>query len=245
MKYQGSKNRIAKDILPIICHGMNDEDYFVDLFCGGCNLLDKVPSNFHRIANDNNVYLIEMWKALIMGWNPIEHISRETYGLARTHYRNKDYSLFSQADIGWIGFMASVNGRFFDGGYSGHCVKVYGEKTRDYISESIKNIKAQVSFLKDVDFRHGGYDTVALPPAEKTTIYCDIPYKGVKQYATSKDFGYEKFYDWCRQKKSEGYRVFVSEYEMPEDFKCVWSKEVTCAMNQTKTKKPTEKLFAL
>ena len=60
-----------------------------------------------------------------------------------------------------------------------------------------------------------------------------------------KDFDYSKFYEWCRQKHSEGYHIFISEYQMPDDFKCVWQKQVTCAMNQTITKKPTEKLFTL
>ncbi|WP_262499660.1 hypothetical protein [Prevotella amnii] len=41
MKYLGSKRRIAKDILPIILDGMREGDYFIDAFCGGCNLLDN------------------------------------------------------------------------------------------------------------------------------------------------------------------------------------------------------------
>ena len=41
MKYLGSKRRIAHYILPIILNGMKEGDYFVDLFCGGCNLLDN------------------------------------------------------------------------------------------------------------------------------------------------------------------------------------------------------------
>ena len=32
---------------------------------------------------------------------------------------------------------------------------------------------------------------------------------------------------------------------MPEDFKCIWQKEVTHSMNTTKTYKPIEKLFIL
>lgn len=88
-------------------------------------------------------------------------------------------------------------------------------------------------------------DYADIPLPDKATIYCDIPYKGTKQYSTSKDFDYSKFYDWCRQKKSEGYRVFVSEYQMPDDFKCIWQKQITCAVNLTKTTRPTEKLFTL
>jgi DNA adenine methylase len=76
-------------------------------------------------------------------------------------------------------------------------------------------------------------------------IYCDIPYKDTKQYATSKDFDYDKFFDWCRGMSKEGHSIFVSEYQAPPDFKCVWEKELTNSMNQTKTYKPIEKLFTL
>ena len=53
----GSKNRIDKEILPIILDNRRDET-FVDVFCGGCNIIDKVSGN--RIANDKNRYLIAM-----------------------------------------------------------------------------------------------------------------------------------------------------------------------------------------
>lgn len=240
MKYLGSKRRIAKDILPIILDGMREGDYFVDAFCGGCNLLDKVPDAFKRIANDKNECLIAMWKRLQQGNRFTETISRDLYSKARDAYRKEDFSDFTKGEIGWIGFMGSYNGRWFDGGYSGHDVK-----GRDYISEQIRNTLSQIPLLLDVSFRCGSYEEIELPPASKTTIYCDIPYKGVKQYTTSKNFDYEMFYDWCREKHAEGYRIFVSEYEMPDDFKCVWQKRITNSMNQTITKKPIEKLFML
>ena len=219
---------------------MKKGDYFIDAFCGGCNLLDKVPNTFNRIANDKNEYLIAMWKRLQQGDRLTETISRNLYSKVREAYRKEDFSNFTKGEIGWIGFMGSYNGRWVDGGYSGHDVN-----GRDYISEQIRNTLSQIPLLSDVDFRCGSYEEIELPPVSKTTIYCDIPYKGVKQYTTSKNFDYERFYDWCREKHAEGYRVFVSEYEMPDDFKCVWQKQVTNSMNQTITKKRTEKLFML
>lgn len=190
MKYLGSKRRIAKDILSIILEGMKEGDYFVDAFCGGCNLLDKVPNTFKRIANDKNEYLIAMWKCLQQGNKFTKTISRDLYSKAREAYRKEDFSNFTKGEIGWIGFMGSYNGRYVDGGYSGHDVK-----GRDYISEQIRNTLSQIPLLSDVDFRCGSYEEIELPPVSKTTIYCDIPYKGVTQYATSRNFDYERFYD--------------------------------------------------
>lgn len=244
MKYLGSKSRIANDILPVMLSGMKAGDTFVDAFCGGCNLLDKVPTEFHRIGNDKNKYLIAMWVRLThYGWIPPTKISRELYSKYREYFNEKRFdndtsiSLYD-AEVGWYGFMGSFNGRFFDGGYSGHNVN-----GRDYIGEQIRNTLAQVPKLKGVDWYYSDYDKIPLP--EHSTIYCDIPYKDTKQYSTSKNFVYERFYDWCRIMKANGHRIFVSEYQMPDDFKCIWEKQITNAMNQKNTYKPTERLFTL
>lgn len=37
--------------------------------------------------------------------------------------------------------------------------------------------------------------------------------------------------------------MLISEYQAPEDFVCVWQKQITNAMNTKNTYKPTEKLF--
>lgn len=240
MKYMGSKRRIAKDILPIILKDKEKYDYYVEPFCGGCNIIDKVDG-IARIANDNNKYLIAMWQYLV--YSNIEfptHISKESYSFYRDIY-NKRKSIDMTSDdamIGWVGWMGSFNGRFFDGGYSGHNVN-----GRDYITEQMNNTLSQVEYLKGVEFVSGDYEKMVIP--EKSIIYCDIPYKGTKQYSTSRDFDYERFYKWCIEQSRQGNKVFVSEYSMPKDFVCIWQKEITNAMGTHNTYKPTEKLFTI
>lgn len=65
MQYMGSKARIAKEILPLILVDRKEGQYFVEPFCGGCNVTDKVLGN--RIANDYNEYLIAMFRGLVSG----------------------------------------------------------------------------------------------------------------------------------------------------------------------------------
>lgn len=241
MKYMGSKNRIAKDILPIILKDRIKGQAFVDVFCGGCNLIDKVDG--YRIANDNNKYLISMWRGLQKGEKRPYKINKDVYSCARDLFRgrktdSKYKPKMNDFLIGWIGWMASYNGRFFDGGYSGHNV---GSKNRDYISEQIRNTEKQIDDIKGISFNYGDYKELEIP--KNSIIYCDPPYKGTKKYSTSKDFDYDSFWEWCRNKSKEGHRVYISEYSAPDDFKVVWQKQVTNSMNQTKTKKPIEKLF--
>ena len=238
MKYMGSKARIAKEIIPIILKDRKPDQWFIDLFCGGCNLIDKVEGK--RIANDKNKHLVAMWKGLQENLPRPYEIDKSLYDAARDVYNGKENGFAHQMYlddfmVGWIGWMASFNGRFFDGGYSG---KAAG---RDYVAEQIKNTEKQISALKDVQFFNRSYDEFDFK--EECIVYCDIPYRGTKQYTTSKDFDHDKFWQWCRETALKGHKVFISEYQAPQDFVCVWQKEITNSMNTTKTYKPIEKLF--
>lgn len=232
MKYMGSKARIAKEILPIILKDRKPNQWYVEPFAGGMNMIENVDGK--RVANDKNFHLIEMWKGLQKGYEYPKTITKELYSEARNKYNSKteiDLGL-----VGWIGWMGSYNGRFFDGGYSGHNVN-----GRDYIAEQIRNTLLQVEKLKDVKFVSKNYSEFEFK--ELCIIYCDPPYENTKQYATSKNFNHEEFWQWCRDMSKQGHQVFISEYNAPDDFTCVWSKEVTNSMNTIKTYKPVEKLF--
>ena len=205
-------------------------------------MIGDVPKKYRRIANDKNKYLVAMFKSLTEGKEFPETIPRELYNDVRDCWRGKN-DRYKEDMVGWVGFMASFNGRFFDGGYSGHNVVGAGGKVRDYISEQVKNTLAQVYGLKGVEFHDGDYQELEIP--DKSIIYCDVPYKDAKQYDVSRNFDYGKFYSWCKEKVKQGHKVFVSEYWMPSEFKCVWKKQVTNSMNQTRTKRPVEKLFTI
>ena len=237
MKYMGSKRRIWKDIAPFILSNRKEGQCYVEPFCGGCNSLCNVEG--YRLASDINPYLIAMWKGLLNDEKVVFDIDKKYYDEVRKSYRNKD-SCFSDFEKGWVGFMASYNGRFFDGGYSGNGVKVNGG-IRDYINESMLDIAKQVDKLQGVQFHCCSYDELVIP--ERSIIYCDPPYRDTKKYEYS-DFDYDKFYNWLKHMKSLGHSVYISEYWMPEDFKCIWGKEVRCNINIEKNKR-TEKLFTI
>ena len=245
MKYMGSKNRIAKHILPIILKDRKPGQWYVEPFVGGANVIDKVSGN--RIGSDANNYLIDMYKLANTHGIP-EHlvdISKSTYSDARDQYNKRKNQLFSDAHIGWIGYMASANGRFYEGGYSGKS-KTNTGKVRDYIDESVRNITKQLSLLAGIDFRCSGYEDLEIP--SDSIIYCDIPYKGTKQYApVCKKFNYPDFWQWCRENVKQGHKVFISEYQAPDDFVCVWQQELKSSLSANgKTggsKKSIEKLF--
>ena len=79
MQYFGGKQRISKPLSEYINKNLQDEQPFVDLFCGSCNIISKIKGNRTKIANDKHRYLINMWKELQNGWIPPQQISREEY----------------------------------------------------------------------------------------------------------------------------------------------------------------------
>lgn len=77
---------------------------------------------------------------------------------------------------------------------------------------------------------------------EGDVVYCDPPYKGTRGYA-GRTFDSDKFFEWVR---TRNYPVYFSEYNAPDDFVCIWSKEKMNLMsggNSAKNGKVVEKLF--
>lgn len=160
MRYMGSKSRIARHILPIILEGRKEGQYYVEPFCGGCNVIDKVPGN--RIANDNNPYLIAMWEALSWGWDPPKIISREHYCEVRECY-NQNTDEYPMHYIAWVGFMGCFRSAFFHG-YAGHSVVTRAGDVVDFIGGAVRNILAQVPLLDGVQFTNCSYADMIIPP---------------------------------------------------------------------------------
>jgi len=220
MKYMGSKARHAKDILSIILKDRNEGQYFVDLFCGGCNLIDKVTGP--RIANDSHSYLIEMFKELQYGWIPPEEITKEKY-LDCKKYPNLNYPYL----VGYVGFNCSYSGKWF-GGYAGK-TKTKTGLIRDYQKEAFNNVMKQVPNLMGVEFHNLDYKDVAIP--KNSIVYCDPPYANTTKYSSLSSFNHDDFYEYIRKLAGLGHQCFVSEYSAPDDFVCVWQKNATSSLS--------------
>ena len=230
MKYMGSKARHAKEIIPFLMEHHTGEMWYVEPFVGGANMIDKVPAK-KRIGFDTHEYLIEMWKAVSEGWLPPKDITEEKY----QHIKNNP-NLYDPALVGYVGFALSYGGKW----WGGWCRDGVGK--RNYVTEAYKNALKQFPHLRGVIFKNKSVFNITFP--NKCTIYCDPPYVGTTKYKDS--FDHNKFYNWCREMKKEGHNLYISEYWMPDDFKCVWEKSTTSSLTKdTGAKKATEKLFIL
>ena len=102
MKYMGSKNRFAKELLPIILKDRAPNQWYIEPMVGGANMIDKVDGN--RLGSDFNEYLTEMWSALINGWKPKEHYTKDEYIDIKNNKENYPKHL-----VGYVGFICSYH----------------------------------------------------------------------------------------------------------------------------------------
>lgn len=235
MKYMGSKARHAKHILPIILADRTDGQWYVDPFVGGANVIDKVDGS--RIGADYNPHIIALWRAVADGWIPPDVVTEEEYAELKEQKR-------IDALTAYAGFAMSFGGKFF-GGYRRDVAGTSGciENMKTQSRRSKKSLIKQAESLRGVHFVHSSYDQLEIPP--NSIIYCDPPYAGTTGYATGA-FNHEEFWQWCRDKVAEGHKVFVSEYTAPDDWTCVWSKDVNNTLvKDTGSKKGVERLFTL
>lgn len=232
MKYMGSKSRISKEILPIILKERKVDQWYVEPFCGGCNMIDKVDGL--RIAADINAPLISLFREIQRGWKP-PIISKDEYSEVRS---NPDK--FPGYLVGWCAFGVSYCGKYF-GGYAG--VVKTKDGIRDYQREALSALLKQSAKLSDVHFKISGYSDLSIP--EKSIIYCDPPYKGTTGYGLQ--FSHDDFWEWVRGNSVQGHSIFVSEYSAPEDFQCIWEKKIKSSLSANGicggNKESTEKLF--
>ena len=240
MKYMGSKSKIAKYIIPIIEEYIDKYNIstYVEPFCGGCNIIDKVSCK-EKIACDKQEYLIALLQNLDKLNKLPDYVSHEHYSDVRDCY-NAGSDKYPAWYIGAIGFLASYNGRFFDGGYSGVRIIANG-KTRDYYNEAKNNLIKQAPLLSDITFLAGDYkDTCS--HFNNCLIYCDPPYQGTKQYGISANFDHAEFWDWCEE-MSKNNIVLVSESMAGNNFTSIWRMPSKRTINNTGTKFATEQLF--
>jgi len=230
MKYMGSKNRIAKHILPIMLKNRGNR-IWIEPFVGGGNMIDKVDGE--RIGADSNKHCIAALKTIRDSVHLIPKNNKE--------FTEEDYKLLKNPDSdyifkGFAGFAYSYSGKWL----GGWCRDK--ERRRDYVNESYKNAIKQSPNLQGVTLIVSEFFNLDIPP--KSIIYCDPPYQGTTKYKVK--FDHELFWEWCREKHNEGHIIYVSEYAAPKDFKCIWEKPIKSSLTQdTGAKIGVECLFTI
>lgn len=227
MRYMGGKHKIAKYIMPIVLAHRRAGQTYVEPFVGGANTLIRVSGK--RIAADANPYLIAMYEALQRGWIPPDVVTEDEYAAIKA---NKD--AYPPELVAFVGFGCSFKGGWFAGYARG------GDT--NYARNAYNTLMRIVQEIHTVEFICTDYTNIAsyIPPA--SLIYCDPPYAGTAGYNIAFDSG--AFWQWADAMTDDGHTVFVSEYNAPAHWRCVWAKERTVNLtNLTPAQSAVERVF--
>ena len=98
-----------------------------------------------------------------------------------------------------------------------------------------------ISGLINAEFSCLDYKDVIIPKG--SVVYADPPYAKTTGYdKIVGEFNHEEFWEYMR-KISKDNIVLISEYTMPDDFECIWKKNIKCTLNNKQVTDKTEKLF--
>lgn len=245
--YQGSKNRLAKYIIPILNKLIkeNNCEIFIDACCGGANIIAN--TKYPIICNkkygfDNNKYLIALFDKIKFDNLEYIHIDENEYKKVKQDFLLGN-NTYEDWYYGYVGFLFSYGGLFWS---------VYARGTdakgnpRNMGRERYNNLINQKEALKDTIFTIQNIFDINLDKLNKNMlIYIDPPYKDTKQYNKQK-FDTEKFWNLVRE-MSKRCIVVVSEYEAPNDFITIWEKDLLQNINRKALDRQlaTEKLFVI
>jgi DNA adenine methylase len=203
MQYFGGKKRIAKDIINYLQQYQDQTKYYFEPFVGSACIVEGINQQ-KRFASDKNEYLIEMYLALQNGWEPPKVVTEEDYKYIKG---NKDEN---KALSGFVGIGCSFSGRWFEG-------YARNKRGRNYALDAFNSLQKQKPLIEKVEFKSNDYKVYQ---PENALVYCDPPYSGAKFYSGMGKFDSGEFWaimrEWSKKNK-----VFISEYNAPEDFKCV------------------------
>ena len=230
MKFMGSKNRIAKYILPIMLAERKPGQWWVEPFVGGGNMIDKITGK--RLGADANKHTIEALRSIR---DCVDDLPKNN-----TEFTEEDYRRLRTTNDyphkGYAGFAFSYGGKWL-GGW-----RRDGEGVRDYVREAYDNAVRQSPKLGNVLLIYTDFQGLHVP--SQSLLYCDPPYASTTGYKGS--FASEVFWGWCLEKAAGGHTIFVSEYTAPSGFECVWEKEIVSSLTRdTGAKRGVERLFRL
>ncbi|MGL5077038.1 MAG: DNA adenine methylase [Waterburya sp.] len=213
MRYLGGKFAVAKQICAFLDSRLEEDQPFVDLFAGSCNIVANITKTNNRYANDIQEDIMVTMRAAADGYEFPTTVSKDEY---------RAMQLYGNATDPLYGFMAY--GCSFAGKRWGGYAPVVLEQGAYPAGASSRALKRKGNLLTTTKFSMGSYKAFKLP--ENAIVYCDIPYSNTVKYSgEAGQFNHEEFYAWVINQKHE---IFISEYatgDNPLGLKIVWQKD--------------------
>lgn len=231
--YGGGKARIGCRIYEAINKVILDKEekenkkyeIYIEPFCG----MLGVAHHFIKNEKFNKYILSDINNNIILLWNKLKNKNWILPDLCSKEEYNKIIkSKTCSALKGYYGVACSYYG-MFGGRYKPNvCSKIKTQMLGQLVNKYSSRIKI---ICKSYDaYKPKGF-----------VIYCDPPYKNNTLENFFKNFDHDKFWNIMREWSKDNL-VFISEYEAPSDFKCIWHKQFNSCFNGV-IKNKIERLF--
>lgn len=258
LPYVGSKNKIAKTIIDFL----PPADHFYDLFSGGCAIthaaiLSNKYKTFH--VNDINIQYPAYFADIISGKRKVSYsiYNRNDFHNSKNDnvecatcwsFGNDLHSFLWGKDIEEQKILVckmllseNIHER-----YTFYKKFIKHINANNFKIQSLNNIQSIANLLRisDIEKRNinieiTGLDYRDVKIEHNSVVYCDPPYKNVYKGYNVK-FNHDQFYTYLR---TVPFPVYISEYNMPDDFIEILKMNKTCALNYKKGKKNGRETF--
>ena len=263
LPYVGSKNKIAARLVDFLPRG----GVFVDLFAGGCAMTHAamVSGKYRRfVANDLRGDVIRLFVDCAEGRRPAgddwRAVTREEFRFRRNDplirlvwsFGNNGRTYIYNAETepakiaahemlvaGTVADRADAFLRMIRATGGMFPIKQMASLTRLQRLQSLGSLQS-LGRLSRLTVSERDYAEVEIPPG--AVVYADPPYHGADEVNNRfyGAFDYDRFDAWLR---AVPFPVYVSGYDMPDDFNVVWQTEKSVLLCSGGAKKRTEKLF--
>ena len=235
MRYMGGKSRLAKSIRDVILGDTDRRERYVEPFIGGGSVFQAMTPHFSEaLGLDGQQDLILLWGSLLKGWKPPTELSLEEW----QRLRDGEPSALRA----FAGFGCSFGGRFFEG-------YARNKTGANYAAQSSRVLLTQVSeMLKgNPTVEHSLFPDAPIKPGD--VVYCDPPYEGTKNYTSKRSgiqhFPHSEFWATARNWAETGAHVYVSEFNAPAGWDCIWGKSRTVGLGEQSGARYEEKVDRL
>jgi DNA adenine methylase len=233
MQYMGGKARTARRIAESIAERVTDDATYYEPFLGGGSVASAVAANgcVRRLhLSDVHADLIELWRAVLVGWQPPTIVGRDEYE-AQRHAE-------PSAMRGFVGFACSFGAKWF----SGYARNARGRNYADAASRGLLRKAAPLRALGEgVSVRQCSYVDIAPMPGD--VIYLDPPYGKSTGYGGTEGFDHAAFWAWATEWSRQGVNVLVSEFAAPDGWVPAWRVARGVNLNRNKTRASVESLY--
>lgn len=219
VSYYGGKQRMAKNIIPLL----PQHTVYVEPFCGGATILFKKPwpdnantKNYREVINDLDENLIHFFKTLrdngeeLCSFLELTPYSEQIY----KEYSSKNFHKLDdleRAAAYWYNVQTSFANKL-DAGYGKSVFS--GNKAFTYISK-VNNLHRYLSRMNAVSIMNtDALEVIKKWDSPQTLFYCDPPYPETDQGPYKHKFGLEEFQELVNTLENCQGSFLLSCYEL-------------------------------